>query len=459
MKKRILAMLLCLVMVLCILPMTAYATTEISTVSLSGYKEPVAGKSYENYLALTTGESGVSFHSIDWMDETDDRFLEGSDTFQEGHKYTVQIWMEARDGYAFKCVNDNTPGVTATLDGKKLTVSKAYEYKAFAMVVLSYTFPAVGGSATTPTTPAEHTHTYYDDWRYNAGQHYKNCTGCDDVFFVEAHKGGQATCEQDGVCTVCGYAYEKASEDKHVPDTSKWIARAERYHFHKCTICGAHCDIEDHRWSPKQHSVGAKGHAYQCADCKGYGTVSAHNPGPEATDTTPQTCKDCGYVIAPAKNHTHKLTKVEQIPATCTQPGKMEYYTCEGCAKLFADKDGKKEITEETALELGALGHTASDDWKGDENHHWRVCTACNAVLEETKMAHEMENGKCTTCGYDGKLIPEDTEPTVPGDGQGKEKPDLSWLWIVAVAVAGLAGGIAVPLLIVNSKKKKEEVK
>ena len=469
MKKRILSMILCVFLLIGLLPATVFAATEISALSLKGYKAPVAGASYKNYLALTTRETGVKFYSMDWHDDTANKYLEGNETFREGHVYSVQIWMEARDGYAFKCINDNTPGITATLDGKKLTVTKAYEYKAFAMVVLSYTFPAVASAATTPTTapttapttPA-HTHTP-SNWRSTGIYHYRVCTQCGDMLDQEDHKGGKATCTDKGICTVCGAPYLDVTED-HVPDTSKWVARVDMYHFHPCKFCGAHCDIEDHRWSPKYHSVGEKGHAYQCADCKGYDTVQPHVAGPAGTPGAETVCKDCGYIMAPAKDHKHKLTKVEKKEATCTEPGNVEYYTCSGCSDVFSDSKGTKKL-KETAV--APLGHQLSDDWKQDGDFHWRSCTVCGVELEETKMAHEPENGTCATCNYAG-TVSQDV-PTVPTETvpvpqkQGGEAAEFPW-WVLPVALAVVTVGIcvvavAVVVIVVLVCKRRKTVK
>ena len=120
-----------------------------------------------------------------------------------------------------------------------------------------------------------------------------------EVFFVSIQQnavrfGRRADCH-------ISFAYIVAGEEYHVPDTSKWIARGDMYHYHACTICGAHCDPEDHRWSPTYLYQDSTGHAWICADCKATSAIEKHNPGAEATETTPQPCKDCGYIITPAK--------------------------------------------------------------------------------------------------------------------------------------------------------------
>lgn len=571
MKKRILSMLLCLALLLAVLPGTAQAATEISTISLGGLNYPDAGQTSSACSAFIANTKGISFYAVDWFDRTADRFLEASDTFQAGHAYSVQIWVEADSGYTFKCVNDSTPGVTATIDGQELEVTKAFEYKAFAMVVLtyyfspipqkgwldsvkvtvpapvagqrpdytqlstaeyttknvyfsgqtdenmkngigwsvldgddlkpdtavfdgetkyvlrtllfpedgysfhektkvyvngkqakafwdyatfmsvSYEFPATGKLETTES----HTHTP-SDWRTTQVYHYKVCTTCGDMLEQEDHKGGVATCAEKGKCTVCGYEYIETNEN-HIPDTSKWVARAEMYHFHKCSLCGAHCDIEDHRWSPKPHVTTAAGHAYQCADCKACDTVQPHKPGPAATADTPQTCTECGYIITPATNHTHELKLVPEVAPTCIEPGMHAYYTCDGCSQQFADAAGKERIKEDADLSIPPQGHQISNGWGSDDQTHWRTCAVCKVKMVETDMAHQMENGKCTTCGYD----PSAPQQTTPAPTQSQTQPQknekaaMPWWTLLLIALGAVGVGIGAGVLVLKLTKKK----
>lgn len=569
MKKKLLSIFLCLILLFGLLPITAFASTEISTIRINGLNYPNPNQSFSQYSAYTTNDKGISFHAVDWYDLTADRFLEGNDVFLSGHEYEVQIWVKAQDGYAFKCANDYTPSVTATIDGYKMDVSKAFEYKAFSMVVLSYYFsylpekswiksvdlnvpaPVTGekpsytqistsqyatknvyfsgqtdpnmvngiswyrtstGEELIPSSAVFAANTIYNfhclvfpqegyriapnatvrvnrksadayldydtflsvsydfpetgdeshthklsEWRTTQVYHYLVCTTCGDLLKEEDHKGGTATCQESGKCTVCGYAYLEASEDKHIPDTSKWLIRGEMYHFHKCTLCGAHCDIEDHRWSPKYHPVDASGHAYQCADCKGYDKVYPHNPGPEATDTTPQTCNDCGYIVTPAKNHTHKLTKVEEVPATCMDEGMSEHYKCDGCTYLFADEAGKTKITAPTDLLLGALGHTPSEDYLFNEAVHWNYCTRCKEALVEATFVHEIEDMTCTTCGYTLGQEPS-TNPSVPNSGNDNSISRIVLIvgtLLLAVIFTFAAVAVVVLVVVIIRKKKR----
>ena len=83
----------------------------------------------------------------------------------------------------------------------------------------------------------------------------------------------------------------------------------------------------------------------------------------------------------PAIGHTHSLTKVEAVPATCEAGGTEAYWTCSGCNKLFSDEAGTQEI--EAPVAVPATGH----DWG-----EWAV----------TKEATETEEGiETRTCRND----------------------------------------------------------
>ena len=81
-----------------------------------------------------------------------------------------------------------------------------------------------------------------------------------------------------------------------------------------------------------------------------------------------------GYVIDEVKPEdltlAHTLTKTEATSATCTEPGNVEYWTCDACGKHFKDENGTEEI-EESQWIISATGHSY-----GDDGH----CMACGAV-------------------------------------------------------------------------------
>ena len=116
----------------------------------------------------------------------------------------------------------------------------------------------------------------------------------------------------------------------------------------------------------------------------------------------------------------HSLTKTEAKAATCTEDGNKDYWTCSVCKKLFADAEGKNETTEKDVT-ISKLGHdlekTAAKaaTCLEDGNIEYYTCKndGCGKLfadkdgkkeikIEDTvvKGAHKFEEGECTVCGY-----------------------------------------------------------
>lgn len=401
----------------------------ISSVNLT-VSAPVAGQK-PGYSQITG--SGYATGNVSFGDKTNENMKNGiawytadwnylkpeSDSFAEKTAYVFHCLLFPEDGYRFK------PDCAVYVNGKQADVSLDYDL----FLSVSFQFPATG------TIPSSHTHTP-SPWRTTGIYHYTVCTVCGDMLDQEDHKGGVATCAQKGKCTVCGYEYIDVNEN-HTPDTSKWVARGDMYHYHPCELCGAHADMEDHRWSPTYLYQDEKGHAWICADCKATSAIEKHNPGAEATETTPQTCKDCGYIITPAKNHTHTLTKVDVVEATCLEDGNIAYYTCDGCSDWFRDEEGKARFTDRKDVLVSATGHK-------DEN----------------------QDGKCDVCGFVEDIpvpiesqpvteTPVKTEPTAP-QTDGNQQTISGWLLPVLIGVPCFAGALIAMILVLKGKGKKE---
>lgn len=122
----------------------------------------------------------------------------------------------------------------------------------------------------------------------------------------------------------------------------------------------------------------ADGHAHVCSrNPAHHDTVVAHTAGPAATETTPQTCTECGFVMQPATGHVHAdhLTKVDKKDATCTADGNKEYYRCT-CDKLFEDAAAATEITDHSSVVLPKTGHSYTVQ-KSDEAHKRSTAADC----------------------------------------------------------------------------------
>ena len=195
-----------------------------------------------------------------------------------------------------------------------------------------------------------------------------------------------------------------------------------------CNICGA-TRTTQHKYSADWTSS-KSGHWHKCVNCGHKQAVLPHTPGPEATEETPQTCTDCGYVLKPTLKHEHDYA------AALTGDETGHWYACASCSeqKDFAahvfdndcdtkcDACGFERITE----------HVWSEEWSHDENGHFHACTVCGERRDETP--HDFRWGTCEACTYED---PNYEPPTVP----------------ILIGAAGCAGIIAA--IVLGKKKKK----
>ena len=236
-----------------------------------------------------------------------------------------------------------------------------------------------------------HTHTYSTEWSTDSANHWHECT-CGDKKDVAAHAdankdhncdvcgkktsdhtGGTATCKEKATCTICGQKYGELAAHNYKTEWSKDKSK----HWHECSVCGNKKD------------------------------EAAHTPGAAATETTPQTCTTCGYVIKEAIGHVHSYTekntdaKYLKSAATCTAKA-VYYYSC-SCG----------EKGTETFESGETLAHTWETKWANNDSKHWHECTVCKTKGDEADHAFEWKIDKeatvteagakheeCKVCGY-----------------------------------------------------------
>ena len=98
-----------------------------------------------------------------------------------------------------------------------------------------------------------------------------------------------------------------------------------------------------------------------------------------------------------ACGHTHTLTKVDSVDATCTTAGNTLYYECE-CGKYFSDNKAENEIDEDSWV-VASTGHSFESTWTYNNTHHWKKST-CGHTDEKSEYAeHNVAGGVCV-CGY-----------------------------------------------------------
>ena len=302
-----------------------------------------------------------------------------------------------------------------------------------------------------------HTHTYSTTWSTDETNHWHECT-CGDKKDLAAHvdanndhncdfcgkkmsdhTGGTATCKDKATCTICGQQYGELAAHNY---KTEW-STDETNHWHECSVCGdkkdlaAHldanndhnCDVCDKKMSDHtggtatckdkatcticgqkygelaahnyktEWSTDETNHWHECSVCGDKKDVAAHIPGAAATETTPQTCTICGYVIKAALGHTHNFNQKNtsetylKSAATCTKKA-VYYYSCT-C--------GEKGTETFESGELAA--HNYKTEWSYDSGKHWHECSVCGNKKDEAAhtpgaAATETTPQTCTTCGY-----------------------------------------------------------
>ena len=226
-----------------------------------------------------------------------------------------------------------------------------------------------------------------------------------------------ATCK---VTVNCGHGSFTLFPEKESNCTEKgWDA------YKKCDLCGKLFDMSDnpltgipYRATNDDHDFNtsewgykeADGHAHVCSrNAAHHDTVMPHTAGPAATETTPQTCTECGFVMQAATGHVHAdhLTKVDKVDATCTTDGNKEYYRCT-CGKLFEDAAAATEITDHSSVVLPKTGHSYTVQ-NSDEAHrrftaadcrefdtYWYTCAndAAHSAKDDAAAADKFYNGE-----------------------------------------------------------------
>ncbi len=271
-------------------------------------------------------------------------------------------------------------------------------------------------------------HKYETTWSKDADKHWHKCSVCGDKTNEEIHSWDKGTMTIQPGCTTAGtktfgcICGATKTENIDAAGHTAGAAVRENEVAATCTTDGSYDEVvycADCRkeLSREKKTVDALGH-----DCVHHNAKAATctEKGWEAYDT----CSRCDYTTykeTPAKGHSKGDAKKEkEVAATCTSAGRYdEVIYCTVC-KAEISRESKttpaaghsfgawtvvKEATctaegHETRVcsvcsakedkDIGKLSHEESD-WITDENNHWKICTVCNAVIED-ETAHTFGN-------------------------------------------------------------------
>ena len=275
------------------------------------------------------------------------------------------------------------------------------------------TYKATGGG--------EHTHSYGSEWKYDADNHWHECS-CGDKADIAAHSASEwiidtpATATTSGSkhkeCTVCGYTMTTET----IPATGG----------------GEHTHSYGSDWKND-----ADNHWHECS-CGDKKDVAAHTAGEWIIDT----------------------------PATATTSG-SKHKECTVCGYTMAT---------ETIPATGGGEHTHSygSEWKNDADNHWHECSCGDKAdkaahdfkwvvdKEATATQKGSKHEECKVCGYKKAAveIPATGTPTEPGKPTGPDSPQTGdnsnmILWI---ALLFISGGVLTGVTVFD-KRKRHSVK
>lgn len=267
---------------------------------------------------------------------------------------TTDVVMWTTDNSAIAAVN-NAGLVTGIAPGEAVITAKAGTKTATCTVTVTCAHDSF-----TPT-PEKASNCTEKGW-----DAYKKCDTCNKLFDMSGN-------------LISGIPY-RALNDDHDFDTSAWGYKGSDGHAHVCSRNAAH-----------------------------RGTVMPHTAGPAATETTPQTCTECGFVMQAATGHVHagNLTKVDRNEATCTADGNKAYYRCT-CGKFFEDATANVEITDRNSVVISKTGHSytvknsdaahkrsSAADCR-EFNTYWYTCAndASHSAKDDPAAADKFYNGE-----------------------------------------------------------------
>lgn len=259
----------------------------------------------------------------------------------------------------------------------------------------------------------------------------KNCDVCGATRSVPGHVYDHAC---DTSCNNCGYSRSTNHTYSNNCDAS-------------CNVCGATRSVS-HTYTSR-YSSDATSHWRMCTSCGHNGYVEDHIPGTPATETSPQRCIVCEFVIQEALGHTH------QFGTDYEKDSQQHWHEC-------SDKScGAKTDIEDHVFGPGVVNREPTTTEKGEMLF---TCEKCGAEKYE-----------------DIFVLPENPEnPETPKDPETSEPPADSkppetsvkpadktnpWGVVIIVAVVGavVVGGAivtaAVVTVVIVVKKKSVKVK
>ena len=257
-------------------------------------------------------------------------------------------------------------------------------------------------------------HSYGSSTNVNSTSHQSTCSVCGDVKTSDhTWDAGTVTkpasCKETGIrkktCTACG-----ATTEETIQKTSHKYSISSvngSTHTQTCSVCGAEA-INYHNYSGWKHDK--DNHYRICSTCGHKADQAAHVPGPEATETTNQTCTVCSRILKPMSTHEHSFLPEWESDSV------NHWHNCTDCDEKDSEEAHVFENNCDASCDICGFTrepfHTPESEWLTDETEHWRVCAECG---EEIDIADHVPGPEatitapqnCTVCGLElAPIIP-----------------------------------------------------
>lgn len=261
---------------------------------------------------------------------------------------------------------------------------------------VTYTYEAVDANGNiwpmkiTLEFTIKHVHSFGTDYTYDEDNHWNVCA-CGAIGNVSAHTPGPVATEDSAqTCTVCGYEIAPALGHQHSFGTTY------------------SSDVNNH-WN-----------TYACGAT---GNVSAHVPGPAATEDSAQTCTVCGYEIAPRLEHVHSYG------ITYSSDANNHWNTCDCGEKGNVNAHDFEWVVDKPATESAA----------GSKHEECGICGYEKMSVEIPKLQPAEDDGEDVDDEEDEAPVQANVKDDVPKTGDSSAMTVIVWGSIALLSGAGIA--------------------
>ncbi|MBE6917518.1 MAG: hypothetical protein E7470_06455 [Ruminococcaceae bacterium] len=265
-------------------------------------------------------------YGVAWLDSQDNIIKQNEHIFQPSTSYTVSITLKPTGDYIFAADEYDRPLVTATVNGKEAEVQKST--LADGCITVTYKFRKTESLELSKV----------------------------EVQDIDPPKDGAFP---DYTMTLgdTTYAPFYTSDDDVTKNSIQWFDLTTN----KYMKVGVDKFIGGHEYAVFIYLKTTGGYTFKCDPDTGEYSVSAKINGKTAVlDACTEDQIDLRYdFTCDIPEHVCNPVKVAEVKATCSEPGKKAYYSCEECGKCFEDFQGTNRITNiNTWGTIAKLAHT-----------------------------------------------------------------------------------------------------